>query len=87
MLQFPLVSVCNYEFFIGKNANELIREYILSNYNQTVENIDGLLNLHTNFDDYLIKMNEIYYHITNLALENATLAKSLGLTAEQLFFR
>lgn len=40
---FPVVSICNLNPFITQKANEFILDYFNSNYNQTFENLDQIL--------------------------------------------
>ena len=41
MLRFPIVKVCNINFFVGKKADQYIKKHYLDEFNLTVNNFEG----------------------------------------------
>lgn len=86
-LRFPIISVCNYDYFVTKNSEEYLKNYFVDNFNETVENYAQILNLFSDFDNFTAEMYWIYSDAYMLAMRNLTLFKTFGLSVNQFFHK
>lgn len=86
-LRFPLVTICDSNFFASKEANQYIRDYFLAKKNITVRNYTDLLNAYPNADDLFSDLEGIEFDAFFKGIENSTFAKSLSKSKDEFFYK
>lgn len=86
-LPLPQVTICNEEFFVGKQGSDYVKEYFLNKFNLTVNDYSDLLNYFTNEDDLANELTWLKTSTYLLSLKNPSKVKSLGLSLDKMFLR